>query len=269
LLGQYRRLVNRSAHGIITGKPVSLGGSPARPKATGFGTATFAEQMLKMRGEGLDGKTVLVSGAGNVALNAIERVHELGGRVVACSDSQGVIYHKQGLDLELLKQIKLEDYGQVRDYTSHYREAQFSDEKSIWQIRADVAMPCATQNELDAEDAKSLIDGGCTVVSEGANMPCTPEAVETLMTNRVAYGPGKAANAGGVATSALEMQQNAIGESWSERYTTDRLIQIMENIHQTCYETSDQFGEPGNYVLGANIAGYRIVAKAMLAQGVV
>jgi glutamate dehydrogenase (NADP+) len=269
LLGQYRRLVNRNASGVITGKPVSLGGSPAREKATGFGAATFAEQMLQVQRDSLEGKTIIVSGAGNVALFAIERAQQLGGHVVACSDSQGVLYHKQGLDIALLKDIKLQQNGSVRDYCKHHRDAQFSDEKSIWSLPCDVAMPCATQNELDAEAARQLIDQGCVALSEGANMPCTPEAADRLRQAGVLYGPGKAANAGGVATSALEMQQNATGESWSESYATQRLTEIMESIHTLCYETAEHFGEPGNYVLGANIAGYRRVAQAMLAQGVV
>jgi glutamate dehydrogenase (NADP+) len=268
LLGQYRRLVNRSAAGVITGKAPRLGGSPTRPKATGFGAATFLEAMLEKRDASVEGKTAVVSGAGNVALYAIERVQALGGRVVACSDSDGVIYHKKGLDFELLKQIKLRDRGRVRDYTERYPDAEFSEDRSIWSIRCDVAMPCATQNELNAEHAQALIDNDCEAVSEGANMPCTPDAIERLLQAGVAYGPGKAANAGGVATSALEMQQNATGESWSEPRTTERLTQIMYAIFRTCDETAEQFDRPDNYLWGANIAGYLKVARAIQLQGV-
>jgi len=267
LLGQYRRLVNRSAAGVLTGKPVALGGSPARKKATGYGVATFVQQMLEWQHDSLEGKTVLVSGAGNVALHAIDRIHELGGTVLACSDSEGVLYHGKGLDLELLKRIKLEQRGRVRDYRETYSEAEFTDEKSIWTIPCEVALPCATQNELDGNDAWRLVEAGCLVVADGANMPCTHDAIEVLMRAGVAYGPGKAANAGGVATSGLEMQQNAVGETWSEAHTTEQLSRIMKRIHQNCYETAEQFGAPGNYVVGANIAGYRTVAQAMRAQG--
>jgi glutamate dehydrogenase (NADP+) len=268
LFGQYRKLVNRFEPGVITGKAPIYGGSPVRAKATGFGVATFVQYMLEARGDSLEGKSVVVSGSGTVALHAMSRVAELGGTVVACSDSDGVIYQKDGLDLELVYQIKAEDRDRISRYCDYQSKAQYEADGQIWTIPCDVALPCATQNELDAHAARQLVKSGCVAVGEGANMPCTPEAVDVLQQAGLAYAPGKAANAGGVATSGLEMQQNAQRDPWSVAYTQNRLVEIMKTIHETCYETAEQYGAPGNYVLGANVAGFTRVARAMLAQGV-
>ena len=230
--------------------------------------------MLATRGMNFDGARVLVSGSGNVAIYAIEKVHQLGGTVVACSDSAGVVYDKDGIDVELLREVKenrrgrLSDYAELRGTASEYRAG-----GNIWAIAAEtaitVALPCATQNELHADDAAVLAANGVSAVAEGANMPCTPDAVRILVEAGVLFAPGKAANAGGVATSALEMQQNASRDSWSFEHTENRLAEIMRNIHESCATTAEEYGEPGNYVLGANISGFTRVADAMLAQGVI
>ncbi|WP_416348803.1 NADP-specific glutamate dehydrogenase [Microbacterium sp. STN6] len=274
LFGQYKRITNRYESGVLTGKGVGWGGSRARTEATGYGAVFFAEQMLATRGESFDGKKVLVSGSGNVALYAIEKVHQLGGTVVACSDSTGVVYDRDGLDFELLQQVKevergrLSVYAERRGAASEYRAG-----GSIWSIadetRIDVALPSATQNELDEADAQVLVKSGVVAVAEGANMPSTPGAVRVFSQGNVLFGPGKAANAGGVATSALEMQQNASRDSWSFEYTEERLAEIMRNIHESCAATAEEYGEPGNYVLGANVSGFTRVADAMLALGVI
>lgn len=274
LFGQYKRITNRYESGVLTGKGIGWGGSLVRTEATGYGTVFFAEQMLATRGKTFEGARVLVSGSGNVALYAIEKVHQLGGLVVACSDSTGVVYDHEGLDLELLREVKevkrgrLSDYAELRGSASEYRP-----NGSIWSIaaetRIDVALPCATQNELDEAAAAVLVASGVSAVAEGANMPCTPGAVRVFSDAGVLFAPGKAANAGGVATSALEMQQNASRDSWSFEHTEERLAVIMRGIHERCAETADEYGEPGNYVLGANIAGFSRVADAMLALGVV
>ncbi|MCU1443735.1 MAG: glutamate dehydrogenase [Cryobacterium sp.] len=274
LFGQYKRITNRYESGVLTGKGVGWGGSRARTEATGYGAVFFTEQMLATRGDSFDGKRVLVSGSGNVAIYAIEKVNQLGGIVVACSDSSGVVYDANGIDLELLKQVKetrrerLSDYAALRGAESEYRPG-----GNIWSIaaetRIDVALPCATQNELTADDAGVLAANGVLAVAEGANMPCTPDAVRVFTDASVLFAPGKAANAGGVATSALEMQQNASRDSWSFEHTEERLAEIMRGIHESCATTADEYGEPGNYVLGANISGFTRVADAMLAQGVI
>jgi len=217
----------------------------------------------------MDGTTVSVSGSGNVAIFAIEKVHQLGGKVVTASDSSGYVYDKQGIDLELLKDIKLNRRGRIGEYVETRTSARFVPNNCPWDVPVDVALPCATQNELLGSDAKKLIRNGVQAVAEGANMPCNEEAVEAFQNSEVLYGPGKAANAGGVATSALEMQQNAQRDSWSFDYTEERLTQIMQNIHRRCLETAEEYGHPGDYVMGANIAGFRKVADAMLAFGVV
>lgn len=269
LFGQYKRITNRYESGVLTGKGLTWGGSLVRTEATGYGAAIFANEMLKSKNTSLDGTTVSVSGSGNVAIYAIEKVHQLGGKVVTASDSSGYVYDKQGIDLELLKDIKLNRRGRIGEYVETRTSARFVPNNCPWDVPVDVALPCATQNELLGSDAKKLIKNGVQAVAEGANMPCNQEAVEAFQNSEVLYGPGKAANAGGVATSALEMQQNAQRDSWSFDYTEERLTQIMQNIHRRCLETAEEYGHPGDYVMGANIAGFRKVADAMLAFGVV
>lgn len=269
LFGQYKRITNRYESGVLTGKGLAWGGSRARTEATGYGTVYFAEEMLKTKGESLDGKTCVVSGSGNVAIYAIEKIQQLGGKVIACSDSNGVVVDHDGLDLNLIKQIKEVERRRISVYAKEKKDAVYQDGGNIWELPCDVALPCATQNELTGRDARTLIKNGCKAVSEGANMPTTPEGVKVFLEAGVAYGPGKAANAAGVATSALEMQQNAGRDCWTFEYTEKRLHQIMIDIHKTCYETSEEFGAPGNYVMGANIAGFLKVARAMVAMGLV
>ncbi|EFG46572.1 Glu/Leu/Phe/Val dehydrogenase, dimerization domain protein [Brevibacterium mcbrellneri ATCC 49030] len=269
LFGQFKRITNRYESGALTGKGLTWGGSLVRTEATGYGAAIFANEMLKSKNTSLDGTTVSVSGSGNVAIYAIEKVHQLGGKAVTASDSSGYVYDKQGIDLELLKDIKLNRRGRIGEYVETRTSARFVPNNCPWDVPVDVALPCATQNELLGSDAKKLIKNGVQAVAEGANMPCNEEAVEAFQNSEVLYGPGKAANAGGVATSALEMQQNAQRDSWSFDYTEERLTQIMQNIHRRCLETAEEYGHPGDYVMGANIAGFRKVADAMLAFGVV
>ncbi len=268
LFGQYKRITNRYESGTLTGKGTAWGGSLVRKEATGFGTALFAAEMLRVRDSGLDGKTCVVSGSGNVALHAIEKAHQLGARVVACSDSDGVVHDENGLDLELLKQIKEVERGRLSVYPER-RTANYRAGGNIWEIPCDVALPCATQNELNGHDARALVSRGCVAVAEGANMPSTPDAIEVFIRAGVAFGPGKAANAGGVATSALEMQQNASRDRWTFEHTEQRLTEIMRDIHEDCYTTSEEYGRPGDYVLGANIVGFRRVVDAMLAFGLI
>ena len=269
LFGQYKRITNRYESAALTGKGLTWGGSLVRTEATGYGAVLFAQEMLKSRCESLDGRRVAVSGAGNVAIYAIEKAQALGARVVTFSDSSGYVVDEDEVDLALLKDIKEVDRGRAADYVVHRPHAQFVADGRIWDVPVDVALPCATQNELTEEDAKSLLRGGVVAVVEGANMPTTPDAVALLQESGVLFAPGKAANAGGVATSALEMQQNASRDSWTFDYTAGRLAQIMVGIHDRCAETAAEYGEPGNYVLGANIAGFQRVANAMLALGIV
>jgi glutamate dehydrogenase (NADP+) len=269
LFGQYKRITNRYESGVLTGKGIDWGGALVRTEATGYGTVFFLDEMLRARGDSLDGKTCIVSGSGNVAVYAIEKVHQLGGTVVACSDSGGVVHDPKGIDVELLKQVKEIERRRVSDYAQRRPDATYLPHATIWEIPCDVALPCATQNELTGKDAAALIKGGCTAVAEGANMPTTPEGVRVFREAGVAFAPGKAANAGGVATSALEMQQNASRDSWTFEHTEERLSEIMRTLHGVCYRTSEEFGDPGNYVMGANIAGFLRVARAMLALGVV
>lgn len=269
LFGQYKRITNRYESGVLTGKGLGWGGSLVRTEATGYGTVIFANEMLKRLNGGFDGRTVVVSGSGNVAIYAIEKVHQYGGKVVACSDSAGVVHDPAGIDLALVRQIKEVERGRIREYAERRDSATYREGGDIWAIACDVALPCATQNELNGRDAKQLVASGCIAVAEGANMPCTPEAIRTFKEAGVAYGPGKAANAGGVATSALEMQQNASRDRWTFPHTEQRLDEIMVDIHRTCYETADEFGSPGDYVVGANIAGFKRVADAMVALGLV
>jgi glutamate dehydrogenase (NADP+) len=269
MFGQYKRITNRYESGVLTGKGLDWGGSRARTEATGYGATFFVDEMLKIRGDSFDGKVCTVSGSGNVAIYTIEKINELGGKVVACSDSNGVIYHEKGIDLDLVKQLKEVERRRIHNYAEYHKDAKFVKNGNIWEIPCQVAMPSATQNEINGKDAARLVNNGCIAVGEGANMPTTPEGVKVFLNAKIAYGPGKAANAGGVATSALEMQQNASRDSWSFDYTEQKLQQIMKNIHDLCHETAEEYGTPGNYVNGANIAGFIKVAKAMVAFGLV
>lgn len=269
MFGQYKRITNRYESGVLTGKGLDWGGSRVRTEATGYGTIFFADEMLKARGDGLEGKTCVVSGSGNVAIYAIEKATELGAKVIACSDSNGVIVDHDGLDLALIKQIKEVERRRISVYAQEKTSATYLENGNIWTIPCQVALPCATQNELNGKDAEMLVKNGCIAVAEGANMPTTPEGVRIFQDAGLAYGPAKAANAGGVATSALEMQQNASRDSWSFEYTEQRLQQIMIDIHRNCHETAAEFGAPGNYVVGANVTGFVKVARSMLAMGLI
>jgi glutamate dehydrogenase (NADP+) len=270
LFGQYKRLTNKYEAGVLTGKGLDWGGSLVRTEATGYGSAIFADEMLKARGSSFEGRRVGVSGSGNVAIYSIEKAQQLGGIPVTASDSSGYVVDENGIDLELLRQIKEVERGRIHEYAERRGNgARFVEDGSVWDVPVAIALPSATQNELSADDARTLVKNGVEAVSEGANMPCTPDAVEVFREAKVAFGPGKAANAGGVATSALEMQQNASRDTWSFEYTEDRLTEIMKNIHRTCLETAEEFGRPGDYVVGANVAGFRKVANAMLAFGVI
>ncbi|MBN9008195.1 MAG: NADP-specific glutamate dehydrogenase [Rhizobiales bacterium] len=270
MFGQYKRIANRYESGVLTGKGLTWGGSQVRTEATGYGATYFVERMLQTRKQGFDGKKVIVSGAGNVAIYTIEKVTSLGGRVIACSDSGGYVVDEAGIDLALLKEIKEKKRGRVSDYAkARGKGATFVAEGRVWEVPADVAMPSATQNELNGQDARTLLKNSLIAVGEGANMPCTPEAVRAFLEAGILFAPGKAANAGGVATSALEMQQNASRDSWTFEATEARLATIMHNIHDGCAEMADTYGAPGNYVLGANVAGFIRVAEAMRALGVV
>ena len=269
LFGQYKRITNRYESGVLTGKSPHWGGALVRREATGYGTVFFVEEMLKARGQSLDGQTCVVSGSGNVAIYAIEKAQELGARVVACSDSNGVIYDASGIELATVKRLKEVDRRRIADYAIEHPSARYSAGGSIWDVPCTIALPCATQNELDEAAARTLVRNGCIAVAEGANMPTTPGALRLFQEARVPFGPGKAANAGGVATSALEMQQNASRDAWTFEFTEQRLQVIMRGIHRNCYEAAAEYGHPGNYIIGANITGFRRVAEAMLAFGVI
>ncbi|MEV0431684.1 NADP-specific glutamate dehydrogenase [Nocardia sp. NPDC050413] len=270
LFGQYKRITNRYESGVLTGKGLTWGGSQVRREATGYGAVFFVDEILSAAGRSMEGQKVVVSGSGNVAIYAIEKVHQLGGTVVACSDSSGYVVDEQGIDLELLKEIKEVQRGRIADYAEKRGgAARFVAGGSLWEVPCDIALPCATQNELDGTAAGKLVANGCRIVAEGANMPCRPEAVRLFNEAGVIFAPGKAANAGGVATSALEMQQNASRDSWSFEHTEERLAEIMRGIHDRCLATADEYGVPGNYQAGANIGGFIQVADAMLALGVI
>ncbi len=270
MFGQYKRLTNRYEAAVLTGKGLVYGGSQARREATGYGAVYFAESMLATRNEALEGRRAVVSGSGNVAIYAIEKLQQLGGRVVACSDSNGYVIDEDGIDLSLLKTVKEVQRGRISDYVDlKGRRARYVEGGSIWDVPCEIAMPSATQNELTGRDARVLVQNGVVAVSEGANMPSTPEAVKIFQSANVLFGPGKAANAGGVATSALEMQQNASRDSWSFEQTEARLAVIMRGIHDRCADTAEAYGAPGDYVLGANVAGFVRVAEAMRAFGVI
>jgi len=270
LFGQYRRITNRWEAGVLTGKGTGWGGSAIRPEATGYGSVLFAAAMLRERGEDLEGQTAVVSGSGNVALYTIEKLLALGANPLTCSDSSGYVHDDKGIDLDLLKQIKEVERGRVADYAERRgASARFVPGGRVWEVPADVALPSATQNELDENDAAALVRNGVKAVAEGANMPTTAEAVHLLQRAGVAFGPGKAANAGGVAVSALEMAQNHSRTSWTAARVEEELAGIMTDIHRTCHETAERYGAPGDYVTGANIAGFERVADSMLAQGVI
>nr|WP_153323596.1 NADP-specific glutamate dehydrogenase [Sinorhizobium meliloti] len=270
MFGQYKRLTNRYEAGVLTGKALFYGGSRARKEATGYGATYFVQRMIATKGLDFEGKRVTVSGSGNVAIYTMEKVIKFGGKIVACSDSNGYVVDEDGIDLELVKEIKevrrerISEYARLKGAGTHYIEA-----GSVWDVPCDVAMPSATQNELTGKDARTLVKNGVLAVGEGANMPCTPEAVRIFQEAGVLFAPGKAANAGGVATSALEMQQNASRDSWTFEQTEARLATIMQGVHDRCAETAEEYGTPGDYVLGANIAGFVRVAEAMDALGVI
>ncbi len=269
LFGQYKRITNRFEAGVLTGKGLTWGGSLARTEATGYGLVHFVTEMLRMQGQDLDGKVVSVSGSGNVAIFAIEMLQQLGGRPITISDSSGYVVDPDGVDLELLKRVKLEERGRVADYAALRPGSRFVAGGSVWDVPVEIALPCATQNEIRGDHAVTLVKHGVKLVAEGANMPSTPDAIETFRQAGVRFGPAKAANAGGVATSGLEMQQNASREHWSFEQTATRLETIMSTLHNRCLEAADRYGCPGDYALGANAAGFVKVADAMLDQGVV
>lgn len=269
MFGQYKRLRNSYDAGVLTGKALAWGGSLVRTEATGYGTVLFAQSMLATKGDSLEGKTVAVSGSGNVAIYAIEKAQQLGAKPVTISDSSGYVYDEAGIDLALLKQVKEVERGRVSDYAERRSSARFVAGARPWEVPVDVALPCATQNELDDADAAVLLKNGCRVVAEGANMPSTPEAVEAFQAAGIFYAPGKAANAGGVATSALEMEQNAGRTRWDFATAEAKLTGIMQDIHDSCLEAAEEYGQPGDYVLGANAAGFARVADVMIAHGIV
>ena len=269
LFGQYKRLRNAYDAGVLTGKGLAWGGSLVRTEATGYGTVLFAQSMLATRGQTLEGKTVAVSGAGNVAIYAIEKAQKLGAKPITFSDSSGYVVDEAGVDLELLKQVKEVERGRVKDYVERRPGARLVTQGRVWDVPVDVALPCATQNELDGANAATLLKNGCTVVSEGANMPSTPEAVEAFQSAGILYAPGKASNAGGVATSALEMEQNAGRTRWDFATADAKLTAIMADIHDSCVAAAEEYGRPGDYVLGANAAGFTRVADVMIAHGIV
>lgn len=269
MFGQYRRLSNRWEAGVITGKGLDWGGSAVRTEATGYGAVMFTERMLERAGKGLAGRRMVVSGSGNVAIYAVEKAQQLGATVVACSDSSGYVVDDQGIDLDLLKEIKEVERARISAYAERRGGATYVEGGSVWDVPCEVALPSATQNELDAKAAQALVANGVLAVAEGANMPTTPEAVKVFRQAGVLFAPGKAANAGGVATSVLEMRQNARRTSWSFEHAESELAETMAGIHDRCEEAAVRHGAKGDYVLGANVAGFEMVADAMLAQGLI
>jgi glutamate dehydrogenase (NADP+) len=268
MFGQYKKI--RSAYeGVLTGKGLTFGGSLARTEATGYGLLYLTEELLKLNGIELAGKTCLVSGSGNVAIYAIEKAHQLGAKCVTCSDSNGWVYDPEGIDVAALKEIKEVNRARLTEYKKYRPNSEYHEGRGVWAIKADIALPCATQNELHLDDAKQLVANGCIAVCEGANMPTTLEATQYLQEHKVIFAPGKAANAGGVATSALEMSQNSERLSWSFEEVDAKLKDIMVNITHNMDDAAKRYGFEGNYVVGANIAGFEKVANAMLAQGIV
>jgi glutamate dehydrogenase (NADP+) len=271
LYGQYKKLRN-AFEGVLTGKGLNWGGSLIRPEATGYGTVYFAEEMLKTQGKSFKGLKVAVSGSGNVAQYATEKVNELGGKVVTLSDSAGFIVDEEGISDEkwdFVMDLKNVRRGRIKEYADKFKSAKYHEGTGVWHVKVDVALPCATQNELNGEDARALVKNGCLCVAEGANMPTTPDGVDVFLNNKVLFGPGKAANAGGVAVSGLEMSQNSLRLSWTRKEVDQRLHDIMKNIHKASVEASEEYNRKGNYVAGANIAGFIKVANAMMDQGVV
>ena len=268
LFGQYKRLKN-CYEGLLTGKGLTYGGSLVRTQATGYGLVYFVDEMLKVKGDSFAGKTVVVSGAGNVAIYAVEKAQQLGAKVVTVSDSTGWVYDPDGIDVAALKEIKEVKRARLTEYKAYRPHSEYHEGRGVWTISCDVALPCATQNELLPEDAETLVKNGVQYVAEGANMPTTLEATQYLQSHGVAFAPGKAANAGGVATSALEMSQNSMRLSWTFEEVDAKLHDIMVGIHKSAYEAAKEYGHEGNYVMGANIAGFLKVADAMMAQGVV
>ena len=268
MFGQYKR-IRGVYEGVLTGKGLSYGGSLARKEATGYGLLYIVQEMLKSKGDSLQGKTVIVSGAGNVATYAIEKAYQLGGKPVTCSDSTGWVYDPEGIDLDALKEIKEVKRARLTEYKNYRPNAEYHDGRGVWSVKADIALPCATQNELNLDDAKALVANGVKVVAEGANMPTTQEATDYLQEKGIIFLPGKAANAGGVATSALEMSQNSERLSWSFEEVDAKLQGIMANIFHNIDSAAKKYGFEGNYVVGANIAGFEKVVDAMNAQGIV
>ena len=269
LYGQYKRLRNEFT-GVLTGKGLTYGGSLARTEATGYGLCYFTDAMLKDNGKSFKGQTVVVSGSGNVAIYAVEKATELGAKVVAMSDSNGYVYDKNGIDLTAVKQLKEVERKRIKEYVATHPEAEYHEGcKGIWNVKCDIALPCATQNELDVDGAKALIANGCFAVGEGANMPSTPDAIAALQDAGVLFGPAKAANAGGVATSALEMSQNSMRYSWTFEEVDAKLRNIMEDIYAKTSGAAKEYGHEGNLVIGANIAGFKKVADSMMAHGII
>lgn len=269
MFGQHRRMTQRYEAGTLTGKGVGWGGAEVRTEATGYGAVFFAEEMLKRAGQGIAGLTAAVSGSGNVAIHVIQKVEQLGGRAITASDSSGYIVDEAGIDVDLLKQIKTVERARISEYAARKPGARFVANGKVWEVPVDLAFPCATENEIGLADAQALIRGGVRAVTEGANMPTTPEAVALFQEARVLFAPGKAANAGGVATSALEMRQNAARSRWDFDTSENRLHAIMTDVHESTYEASERYGKPGDYVLGANAAAFTTVSQAMLEQGVI
>lgn len=269
LFGQYRKITNRHESGMFTGKGTGWGGAEVRTEATGYGTVYFVQEMLAVRGESIEGRRVLVSGSGNVAIYAIEKAAQLGALPITASDSSGYVVDEAGIDVELLKQVKEEERLRVASYAERRPSARFVPGRRVWEVPAEIALPCATQNEVNGRDAARLIANGVVAVAEGANMPSLPEAVDAFQAAGVLFAPGKAANAGGVATSALEMSQNAARQRWNFADSEHKLHAIMRSMHTEAYQAAERYGHPGNYVVGANCAAFVKVADAMIAQGVI
>ncbi len=268
MFGQYKKLRNEFT-GVLTGKGLTWGGSLTRTEATGYGLCYLTDAMLKDNGQSFEGKDVVVSGSGNVAIYATEKVHQLGGKVIAMSDSKGYVCDPNGIDLALMKDLKEVKRARISEYAKLVEGATYTEGcANIWNVKCDIALPCATQNELDGEAAKTLLKNGCIAVAEGANMPCTPDAIEVFLENKTMYAPGKASNAGGVATSGLEMTQNSMRIAWTFEEVDAKLKEIMESIYENISSTAKEYGVEGNLVAGANIAGFLKVADAMIAQGV-
>lgn len=269
LYGYYKKLRNIQTQGVLTGKGLTYGGSLARTEATGYGLVYFLEEMLKNNHQSTQGKTIIVSGSGNVAIYAIEKATQLGAKVIACSDSNGYIVDENGIQLDVVKKIKEVKRGRIKEYLDYVPAAKYVEGcKGIWTIKCDIALPCATQGEIDAQSAQTLVDNGVIAVAEGANMPSSLEAIDLFQKNNILFGPAKAANAGGVATSALEMSQNSMRLSWSFEEVDEKLRDIMKNIYNVSKNTAEEYNVPGNLVVGANIAGFVKIAESMLAQGI-